>query len=213
MPLNPRSTLLVSVLLAASIADAQTTPLAPAGGKRANNFVAVRDLNMAIGNSDTVVTTTGASRVTLGLRLLNKIDERLINQFKRAWAISKAGYDPTEGVVVVFLMRSGGYVGQSPGVSNEFEQASFKWNPATVAIVHTHPNAIDPRPSRIDEATADNLGVPVFTITSRGMYCYNPTTRETTRVMDDLDWLESSKWASRALRHPTLVDEYSDLRY
>jgi hypothetical protein len=215
MPLVSRLTFVVLILMA-SLADAQTTAslvTTKSGNRRAREAVNVCDLNMAVANSDTVVTTGASSRVTLGLRVLGKVDENLINQFKKAWTISKAGLDSTEGVVLIFLMTDGSYTGRSPGTTNEFEQASFKWDPAALAIVHTHPNLINARPSRIDQATSERLGIPIFTITNRGMYVYNPTTGVTTRVMDDMDWLDRSKWASRMLRHPTLLDEYSDLSY
>lgn len=213
MPLVANITLAVYISLVTSAVNGQTVASLGAGGTRASDSVSVCDLNIAFANSDTVVTTGSSSKVTLGLRLLSKVDEDLINHFKKAWAISKAGFDTCEGVVIIFLTKEGRYVGRSPGVSNEFEQATFKWDPATIAIVHTHPNVINARPSVIDEAAAERLGIPIFTITNRGMYVYNPTTRKTSRVMDDMDWLEPSKWASRVERHPTPLDEYSDLSY
>src|SRR5215472_6696578 len=211
MPLGFRIMPLVSLLILAPVAGAQTTASFEAGSHRAENSVTFCDLNRAISNADTVVTSTASSRVTLGLRLLNRVDDDMINQFKKAWAISKAGFDSCEGLVVVFLLQDGRYVGRSPGSTNEFEQVSFKWDPATIAIVHTHPNFISPRPSRIDQIAAEKLGIPVFTITHQGMFVYNPTTSQTTRVIDGLDWLEPSKWANWTAKHHTPVDEYSDL--
>jgi hypothetical protein len=213
MPLDSRISFAVLILLVVSTAAAQTGPSSSSAGKQAGDAVYVCDLNVALANSDTVDTTGFCSKVTLGLRLLSRVDEDLISQFKKAWAIAKAGFDTCEGVVIVVLTKDGRYVGRSPGVSNEFEQASFRWDPATIAIVHTHPNLINARPSGIDEAAAERLGIPIFTITNRGMYVYNPTTRKTSRVMQDMDWLEPSKWASRVERHPTPLDEYSDLSY
>src|SRR5215467_5799028 len=194
MPLGFRIMPLVSLLILTPVAGAQTRASFEAGSNRAENSVAFCDLNRAISNADTVVTTTASSRVTLGLRLLNRVDDDMINQFKKAWAVSKAGFDSCEGLVVVFLLQDGRYVGRSPGSTNEYEQVTFKFDPATIAIVHTHPNFINPRPSRIDQLAAEKLGIPVFTITSRGMYVYNPITMQTTRVMADQDWMDPSKW-------------------
>ena len=209
MPLASRIVPLVSIVLLSSVAAAQTAaPL-----QVAKNSSAFCDLNRAFANSDTVVTTGASSRVTLGLRMLNKVDEDLVNQFRKAWAISKAGCDSREGLVMVFLMRGGRYMGRLVGATNEFAEVTFKWDPASIALVHTHPNGINARPSSIDELAAEKLGIPIFTITNRGMYVYNPTTMRTTRVMNDLDWLEPSKWAIRVQKHPTLLDEYSDLSY
>jgi len=211
MPLGFRILPLVSLLFLSGIAGAQTTASFEAGTNRAETSVTFCDLNRVVSNADTVVTTGASSKVTLGVRLLNKVDDDLISQFKKAWTISKAGFDSTEGLVLVFLLQDGRYVGRSPGSTNEFEQVSFKFDPATIAIVHTHPNFISPRPSRIDQVAAEKLGIPVFTITHDGMFVYNPTTSETTRVMDGLDWLEPSKWANWTAKHHTPVDEYSDL--
>jgi hypothetical protein len=149
--------------------------------------------------------------VTLGLRFLSEVDDDLISQFKKAWVVSKAGFDSSEGLVLIFLLKDGHYRGQALGSTNEYDQVSFKWNPATIAVVHTHPNSINARPSTIDRLAAEKLGIPIFTITNRGMYVYNPTTMKTTMVMDDLDWLEPSKWARWIAKHHTPVDEYSDL--
>jgi hypothetical protein len=203
----------VLISLLASAAGAQTVGPFGTGAKPAGDAISVCDLNIAFTNCDTVVTTGYSSKVTMGLRLLNNVDQDLINQFKKAWAIAKAGFDSSEGAVIVFLTKEGRYVGRSPGATNEFEQVSFKWDPAAIAIVHTHPNLINAMPSGIDQAVAERLGIPIFTITNRGMFVYNPTTAKTSKVMDDMDWLEPSKWASRVERHPTPLDEYSDLSY
>ena len=212
MPLGYRIVPILFILVPASVPHAQGL-ISFRPERKTHYTTAVRDLNRAIANSDTVVTTGASSKVTLGLRLLSKVDEGLIRQFNHAWSVAKAGFDTTEGVVVIYLMRDGRYKGRSPGTTNEFEQASFKWDPATIAIVHTHPNSINARPSLVDQELAERVEIPVFTITNRGMYVYNPTTRETTQVMAALDWLDLSKWVERAKRHPTPVDEYSDLSY
>ncbi len=85
------------------------------------------------------------------------------------------------------------------GATNENRQFTFSWHPATIAIVHTHPNASDPKPQDEDIAVADRHHVPIFTITSRGMYVYDPGTRKLSKVMSNLDWLEVSNWRKRPL--------------
>jgi len=81
------------------------------------------------------------------------------------------------------------------GSTNEYKRFTFAWHPAAVAIVHTHPNSADPKPCSEDLAVADKHGVPVFTITSRGMYVYDPGTRKISKVMQGLDWLDQSSWS------------------
>jgi len=34
----------------------------------------------------------------------------------------------------------------------------------------------------------------MFTITSRGMFVYDPSTKKTSQLMENLDWLDLSKW-------------------
>jgi hypothetical protein len=95
-------------------------------------------------------------------------------------------------------MEGGSYTGRSLGFTNEYGKFTFKWNPAAAAIIHTHPNRDDPKPSEHDRRVADNYGVPIFTITISGMYMYSPATRQTSKVLDGLDWLDPvnlSRWA------------------
>ena len=80
------------------------------------------------------------------------------------------------------------------GKSDEHNQFTFAWAAKIIAVVHTHPNGVDPKPVGHDLRLADRFGVPVFTITQRGMYVYDPETRKISMVQDGLDWLESSEW-------------------
>jgi hypothetical protein len=57
-------------------------------------------------------------------------------------------------------------------------------------VVHTHPNGFSSEPSGIDLDIADKHRVPVFTITSRGMFVYDPANKKTWKVLDGLAWLE-----------------------
>ena len=55
-----------------------------------------------------------------------------------------------------------------------------------VAIVHTHPSAVDPKPSEQDIETARRLGLPVYTVSRRGIWKAVPD-GPVARV-DDADW-------------------------
>jgi len=123
-----------------------------------------------------------------------RIDRHVIKEFEKAWAVSSAGASNLEGVVLIFRMFDGSYRAQSQGLTNQYKSFTFKFTPNAVAIVHTHPTKIDPRPSPEDQELSDKLGVPVYTITTRGMYMYNPKTRKTTKIMDGMDWLDHTKW-------------------
>ena len=56
-----------------------------------------------------------------------------------------------------------------------------------MAIVHTHPAVVDPRPSDTDRATANRLGVPVYTVSRRGIWKAEPG-GAVTRVGDETWW-------------------------
>src|SRR5262245_24392153 len=86
-------------------------------------------------------------------------------------------------------MWNGRYTAKPQGYTNQYKCCTFKWNPSAIAIVHTHPNCCDPRPGEGDKLVADKYGVPNFTITSTGMYEYDPATRRTNKVLDGLDWM------------------------
>jgi hypothetical protein len=119
---------------------------------------------------------------------------RIANQFLRAWYSSAAGTNGREGVVLIFRKPDGSYTGELQPFTNEYVRATFAWNPAAVAIAHTHPNSSDPEPSRHDKKLADKFGVPIFTITQTGLYEYEPATKKTTKVMNGLDWANASNY-------------------
>jgi hypothetical protein len=120
------------------------------------------------------------------------IDQAIVKEFDKAWTISGDGTNGREGVVLIFRMADGSYTGKLQRFTNQNRKATFKWNPAAIAIVHTHPNSCDPKPADQDKRVADKYGIPNFTITLRGMYVYDPATKKTSKVMDGLDWLNLS---------------------
>ena len=125
---------------------------------------------------------------------ISTFDKEVVAAFAKAWSRSSNGTTGVEGVVLVLRMLGGGYSGREMGATNEQKKFTFRWHPATIAIVHTHPNNSDPRPHDEDFAVADKYQVPIFTITSRGMFVYDPFTRKISRVLDNLDWLDASKF-------------------
>lgn len=126
--------------------------------------------------------------------VVSKFDKQTIAAFDKAWRRSGNGTQPREGVVLILRMSDGSYRGREMGASNEHKRFTFHWHPATIAVVHTHPNSSDPRPQDEDILVAEKYQVPVFTITSRGMYVYDPTARKVRRLMANLDWLDISNW-------------------
>ena len=129
---------------------------------------------------------------------LSRISNDNIKDFGTAWNISNNGTSGKEGLILLFRTFQGGYIARIQRKTNEMRQVTFTWVPNAVAVVHTHPNRNDPKPSSLDIELADRFNVPMITITLRGMYLYDPATKKTTRVFDGLDWLESAKWAKLA---------------
>lgn len=131
------------------------------------------------------------------------IDQRLIKKLDDAWRYSGCGTNNREGVVLIFRMKDGTYNGKAQGFTNEYNKFTFIWNPAALAIVHTHPNTCDPRPSKQDRRVADKYGVLNFTVTLSGMYVYDPATKTTSKVLNGLDWLNPStlsRWIQQTAR-------------
>ena len=127
---------------------------------------------------------------------LSKIDDSVVKAFQLAWKNSGNGTLSVEGVVLIFANPDGSYKALLESYTNQSRKFSFKWNPAILAIVHTHPNDNDPKPSRQDLALADRFGVPIFTLTGSGMFMYDPSTRKISKIKDRLNWSKSSSWAS-----------------
>ena len=125
---------------------------------------------------------------------LSRIDEDVVTQFQKAWVMSNNGTNGREGLVLIFRMQDGGYVARLHRKTNEQRQVTFSWYSNIIAVVHTHPNGTDPRPSEGDKRIADRYNVPMFTITIRGMYVYDPAIKNTNLVQPGLDWLDLNKW-------------------
>src|SRR5215831_1748116 len=123
------------------------------------------------------------------------MNSQVIQEFDKAWQAACQGIANTERAVLIFRRVDGSLVAEGQGSTNQFERLSVKWNQAAIAIVHTHRNHDDAEPSEPDKKVANKLGVPIFTITSRGMYVYDPEMKKVVKVQDGLDWLDVSKWS------------------
>ena len=127
--------------------------------------------------------------------VLSKFDDKVVNKFREAWRSSGNGTTTQERVLLILRMADGSYSARSMGSTNEYKSFTFNWHPATIAVVHTHPNNSSPKPQAADTQVADKLKVLMFTITNRGMYLYDPSTKKTTKIQEGLDWLEAAWWA------------------
>jgi hypothetical protein len=147
--------------------------------------------------SDTKERTDSVVKPNPGLFDTSQVTSDVIKEFEKAWGISSNGTSGKEGVVLLFKTHGAGYSARVQPKTNEQKQATFYWIPNAIAIVHTHPNRSDPRPSSEDKRLAHRFNVPMFTITIHGMYVYDPLTQKTSMIHYGLDWLDFGKWDRR----------------
>ena len=126
--------------------------------------------------------------------VLSTFNKPIIESFREAWQRAANGTTSRESVVLILKMADGSYGARMPNPTNEYKSFTFAWHPATIAIVHTHPNGSHAHPEGGDLAVADKYKVPVFTITLQGMFVYDPATHKTTKVCDGLQWREDAAW-------------------
>jgi hypothetical protein len=141
---------------------------------------------------------------------LSRINKEMIKEFQKAWRIAKVGTSEYEGVVLFYLLPDGSYQVEALNPSHEFKKFSFTWDDRIIAIFHTHPQKVDPKPSWDDIKLADKYKVLMFTLTIRGMYVYDPGNKKTSTVMYGLDWLDESKWTDElSLKMANLSPSFS----
>jgi proteasome lid subunit RPN8/RPN11 len=171
--------ILFVVCFAKASASAQPSATSPAGGDRAmvSGSLTPVPLLSSLGHPGR------ESAPASGAPTIN--DQRVFKEFSRAWRNSVDGHSNRESVVLIFRTPDGGYKGVLQRFTNEYRQVMFRWNAAAIAIVHTHPDACDPKPSEHDRQVADTYGVPNITLTSSGMFMYEPATHKTSRVFRD----------------------------
>jgi hypothetical protein len=127
--------------------------------------------------------------------VLSDIDPKVIKEFNGAWQQCVLGTKNNEAVVLVLRDADGSTRAVSGGNSTQSYEFTFKWNPAIIAIFHTHPNNRDPKPVKQDIQVSRRFDVPIFTLTRRGMFMYDPATDRITKIKSGIDWLDSSNWS------------------
>ncbi len=90
----------------------------------------------------------------------------------RLWASADFGYTPRERAA--WVVPDGAARTRWVSWPNERRFMNARWKgpvPAgAVAIVHTHPGVVDPKPSGQDIETAQRLGVSVYTVSRTGIW-------------------------------------------
>lgn len=126
--------------------------------------------------------------------VMAKFDRDIVKAFRAAWCHAAKGRASVEAVALIIRNADGSSTALLPDPTHQRYRFTFHWLPGTIAVVHTHPNDYDPRPAEADIDIAERFGVLMFTLTSTGMYLYDPTTKITSRVQHGTDWLVNSKW-------------------
>lgn len=108
-----------------------------------------------------------------------------------AWIHAQGGTNKEiEILILVYKKSDGTLFGVRQTKPCRRFHCEFSYTGDVVAIFHTHPNFVDPRPSILDRTAADKTGLPVVTLSSSGMYLYDPATKKTTQLSKALDWLK-----------------------
>lgn len=111
----------------------------------------------------------------------------------RLWASAEFGYTPRECAAWVVSGEAEGTRWVAWPNGRRFLAA--RWTgpiPAgAVAIVHTHPAVVDPKPSEQDIETAGHLGIPVYTVSRSGIWKALPD--GSVVPVDDARWWNSCR--------------------
>jgi len=127
----------------------------------------------------------------------------------RLWSHSGFGHDRYEHAAWVIQTASGVVWRDWPFDRQDLKTRWLGRTPdGAVAIVHTHPQVVDPRPSIQDRETATRLGIAVYTVSRSGIWRAVPN-GAVTRVWDERWWdgCERAKPCRESVpARPTLAD-------
>lgn len=99
---------------------------------------------------------------------------QVLNMMYGLWQDSGFGKDPNRAERAAWVVNDsvGGYLCIRWPRSDERNRELWRGEvpPNTIGQVHTHPVNVDPRPSRKDIALAIRTGMPIYTISDRGIW-------------------------------------------
>jgi len=121
------------------------------------------------------------------------LDAELRDGAFRLWAAGGFGAGRSERAAWVVRAPAGVAWQDWPWDRRDLQSRWLGPTPAgAVAIVHTHPAAVDPRPSPVDGDTAARLGIAVYTVSRSGIWRTGPD-RVATQIRDERWWLGCRK--------------------
>ena len=118
-------------------------------------------------------------------------DSRVIAAMNAAW--QQAWGSSTENIEAGFRIDSGidGYsVVPQPQTNQKMRETMSVVRGVTTAIFHVHPQTGDPRPSSGDRKIAEEYGVQVYVMHISGLYVYDPVSKQTTKLRNNVSWLK-----------------------
>jgi hypothetical protein len=128
--------------------------------------------------------------------LITTFNDEVVSEFRKAWESVHNGNMPYECVILI-LRTATGFQVRRLRLTYEHKKSTFAWHPGIVAVIHTHPNDCPSAPQPDDIKIAEERGVPMFTLSNRGMFVYDPKTKRTSKVMDGVLWLDIANWEKR----------------
>jgi len=134
---------------------------------------------------------------------ISMVGSDVVSRFREAWHISERGDSNREVVVQIVRQPDGAYAAEIATDPQGYQTVTFEVRPEAVAIFHTHPNRCPAKPSPQDTRNSDQLQVPNFTLTNRGMWVYDPASKRTSLVMPFLSWLRPENWQRARVRAAT----------
>ena len=116
-------------------------------------------------------------------------DKSVIAAMAQAWQATGNGTSGTEAGFSVQGSPSNPAITYAPS-NNTHMSNTIPTPPGTVDIFHVHPNGGDPAPSQHDITVGNQTGFDMFTFSSSGLYEYDPSTQQTVKLRNGLDWLK-----------------------
>ena len=107
----------------------------------------------------------------------------------KCWAQAMNGLSETEYGFAALMGADDSYATLFSHSENQCRTTKITVFSETAAIFHTHPNSAPAEPSPMDKAVSHKINKPIFTITSRGIYCYSPDFNSTLKLQNYPDWM------------------------
>lgn len=107
------------------------------------------------------------------VEILNINDSAIMNVFYLLWRNST-----TETESAIWILRNpNGHYEFRPWHRTPQRRIQTWHDPLPkniISVAHTHPNSVDPKPSKQDQISAKQLGVPIYTISRKGIWRVTP---------------------------------------